>query len=779
MKRTLRLSDRLTHRRNFISLSTIFVLMLTANSLFAEENKANQLGAKIYKEQCLSCHGANGEGVTGEYEKTLAGALSLKQLTQRIEKTMPEGSAEDCTGPDAAAVSEYIYSKFYHKAAKARPDFSRLTVTQFHQSVADIVGDFRPGWRNWINDKRGLWVYVNGRSKSKDDKKRKRKKSVNFDKQVPSASADMEWISSFEDIDMSESVSMTWQGSLIPPKTGIYEIVIRSKNGSQLWFNEPNWRASPDIDAYVSKGEEIRDEKLFRHMVRGQLYPFRLKSTKVKSDKDYFLELMWKAPNGMLTVIPTQYCLPDMRPEVPNLEAPFPADDASLGYERGNSISPQWYEAVTKAAIEVATETVEDFDRILKLKADTPDREKKMREFCEKLASRAIRRPLNDATRKLFVDSHFESAKSPEVAAKRSILMTLSSPSFLFPETAQEKPDSYQVAARLALYLWDSIPDDKLMKAAAKDELTNPKKILMYAERMMNDSRAKTKLQGFFNHWLELKRGDNATKDQKVFPNFDEQLMADQRTSLDLFLNDVVWNNESDYRKLLTADYLYLNKRLQNFYGYKSNPESTNEKFEKITVPNKERSGIITHPYLLTVFSYHNNTSPIHRGVFLTRNIVGRSLKPPPNAIKFEDVGFDPNLTMREKVSKFTRSKACMSCHETINPLGFSLENFDGTGRFRTKEKNKTINTTSDFTDDDGKTMKIRSANDVAEFAVNSSAAHRSFVRQMFHHLVKQDTSAYGPETLDNLETSFRNSKFHIRFLCAKIAATAAADGLE
>ncbi|MEZ5431602.1 MAG: DUF1588 domain-containing protein [Verrucomicrobiales bacterium] len=98
----------------------------------------------------------------------------------------------------------------------------------------------------------------------------------------------------------------------------------------------------------------------------------------------------------------------------------------------------------------------------------------------------------------------------------------------------------------------------------------------------------------------------------------------------------------------------------------------------------------------------------MHRGVFLTRNIVGMSLNPPPKATKFEDSKFDPHLTMREKVTEMTRSSACMACHTTINPLGFSLEQFDGIGRWRTKDKDKPVDPASDFKTDEGDTLQIK-----------------------------------------------------------------------
>jgi hypothetical protein len=286
---------------------------------------------------------------------------------------------------------------------------------------------------------------------------------------------------------------------------------------------------------------------------------------------------------------------------------------------------------------------------------------------------------------------------------------------------------------------------------------------------MLKDPRAKTKMRGFFHQWLELDRAHDVTKDSKKFPQFTQAVMADLRTSLDLFLNEIVWGDQPDYRRLLLEDHLFINPRLAQLYRAPE-PESG---FRKVKLDGGKRAGVVTHPFLLAAFSYHNNTSPIHRGVFLTRNIVGMTLKPPPEAIEFEDAKFDPKLTMREKVTELTRSKACMACHSTINPLGFSLENFDAIGRWRAKEKNKPIDASGEFTTEEGQTVALQNARNLAEFAAENESAHRAYVRHLFHHFVKQPAAAYGFETLDRLTDSFEDNHYNIRHLLAEIALTA------
>src|SRR5205085_8437281 len=159
--------------------------------------------------------------------------------------------------------------------------------------------------------------------------------------------------------------------------------------------------------------------------------------------------------------------------------------------------------------------------------------------------------------------------------------------------------------------------------------------------RMLADPRARAKMHAFLTHWLEMDRGDDLAKDAKLYPGFSPEIAADLRASLNLFLDSVIWSEKSDYRQLLQADYVFVNDRLARFYGVVT--DNTND-FVKVKLDSTQRSGVITHPFLLAAFSYSKSSSPIHRGVFLTRNIVGRSLKPPPMAVAFNEAEFAPNL---------------------------------------------------------------------------------------------------------------------------------------
>ncbi|SVA55780.1 uncharacterized protein METZ01_LOCUS108634, partial [marine metagenome] len=192
-----------------------------------------------------------------------------------------------------------------------------------------------------------------------------------------------------------------------------------------------------------------------------------------------------------------------------------------------------------------------------------------------------------------------------------------------------------------------------------------------------------------------------------------------------------------------------------------------------------DRAGLLTHPYLLSLYSYHNSTSPIHRGVFVTRRVLGRSLKPPPEAVVFRDEAFAPDMTMREKVTQLTKADACMTCHGIINPLGFTLEQFDGVGRLRETERGRPINTVSDYLTANGDAVRLTSAGDLARHATESSSAQNGFIEMLFNQVAKQPLRAYGSGVLNRLRDDFVASGFNVKFLLAETAVINALRGID
>src|SRR5262249_26790425 len=149
------------------------------------------------------------------------------------------------------------------------------------------------------------------------------------------------------------------------------------------------------------------------------------------------------------------------------------------------------------------------------------------------------------------------------------------------------------------------------------------------AERMLRDPRARAKLRGFFLRWLQLDQVAELPKDPKQFPGFDGSVVTPLRTSLELFLEEVLWSEASDFRQLLLAEHVYLTGRLARLYGGGLPADAP---FQKVRLKPGERAGVLTHPLLLAHLAYTATSSPIHRGVFVARNVLGVALRPPPDA---------------------------------------------------------------------------------------------------------------------------------------------------
>jgi hypothetical protein len=350
------------------------------------------------------------------------------------------------------------------------------------------------------------------------------------------------------------------------------------------------------------------------------------------------------------------------------------------------------------------------------------------------------------------------------------LLLTLKSPRFLYRELGGTN-DAFDVASRLSFGLWDSVPDEPLLDAAAAGQLASREQVAAQARRMLADPRTHSKLRQFFLGWLKVDPAPDLSKDSALFPEFSEEIGSDLRTSLELFLDDIVWSEASDFRQLLLADAIYLNGRLARFYGADL-PEDA--PFQKVSLDLDQRAGLLSHPYLLASFAYTATSSPIHRGVFVSRSLLGRSLRPPPEAVAPLAPDLHPGLTTRERIVLQTSPAMCQACHGMINPLGFPLEHFDAVGRFRSEEKGKRIDAAGTYHTQAGTDVRFSGARELATFLAGSEETHGTFAEQLFHHLVKQPIRAYGPEELSRLRKSFAENNFNIQRLVVEIMTSAA-----
>lgn len=725
-------------------------------------------GEQVYAQRCASCHGAKGEG-TKAYAKPLTGDRSVGQLSRYIAQNMPPGPKK-CSAPEAEKVAAYIHEAFYSPIAQARNrpprvELSRLTVRQYRNTLTDLIAAFRPA-ASW-SEQRGLHgEYFKNRRYSRSDRVIDRiDPELNFNFGVGAPAPELD----------PKQYSVRWEGSVIAPDTGDYEFVVRTDQAMRLWVNDLQ---KPIIDATVKSGSD-NEYRAPITLLGGRAYPIRMEWSKSnqgvnnpekQKDIPAGVVLEWKAPHQAQEVIPQRCLMPVVLPEVFVSTVQFPPDDRSQGYERGTSVSKEWDAATTDGAIETAAYVAGHLRELSGTPEDAPDRKPRLMQFCKQFAERAFRRPLSPDLEQVVVQRQFAATEDLNTAVKRVVLLVLKSPRTLYRDLGGE-PDPYDVAARLSYGLWDSLPDAELLKAAASNSLSGREQLAAQANRMVQDPRARSKVREFFLQWLKVDQYPELAKDGKKYPGFDQSVATDLRTSLDLFLDSVIWSEKSDYRELMLSDRVFVNGRLAKLYGVNL-PE--NAPFQAVTLDSGHRTGVLTQPYLLASFAYLDASSPIHRGVLIARNLLGRVLLPPQQAFTPLSADLHPNLTTRERVTLQTSPPACQRCHDLINELGFSLENYDAIGRFRTQENGKPVNTTGAYESSSGKRVKFSSVRELASYLATGEEAQAAFVDKLFQYLIKQPIRAFGDSTQQELRQGFAARGCSIRGQVVESAVTAA-----
>ncbi len=769
----------------FTALLIVLSLICPEWTSGARADDLKEKGALIYQAKCASCHGANGEGGTKAYAEPLVGDASRKELEKQIAETMPEDDPGSCVGADAEAVAAYVFDQFYSDSAQMRNrpprvGLARLTGPQLRQSLADLYAHFHGTPKP--TDKRGVKaIYFDGPRFKKENKKIERIDPVirfDFGHDAPGEGIDPKGFYIF------------WEGGILANATGRHEIIVRSTCSFVMDFGKIGRQL---INNHVQSGDKVE----FRSTVMltaGRVYPFKIDfiQRERKTEKPpASVSISWIPPNGTEQIIPAKNFIQEWTPPTFSLGCDLPPDDRSYGFERGVAINRQWDESTTAAAVEFSQAASEELwpEYRRKHKNDPDENRAQLRAFLSEIVSTAFRASLDDELRARYVDHQVDSTEDDIEAIQRSLLVSLKSPRFLYPLADQGQSLSSRHLNRLTLTLFDSLPsDDWLIKKIRAKEYEDPNALRGMAREFVKDYRTRAKLRDMLHEWLNVKRFSEITKNESLFDGFDAGVVSDLRDSLDAFLDEVVQSESSDFRQLFLADWSMTTDRLAAFYGeaWKPLPLEPGEAIKGAPADNpiprvrrsvsdpQNRFGVLTHPYLMSGMSYHDSTSPIHRGVFLIRNVFGRILRVPNEAFSPLSPDLHPDLTTRERVALQTSPDNCQVCHTKINGLGFAMENFDAVGKFRGQEKEKPINAAGSYLDRSGREVSFSGPRELVEYIVGSDDAHRAFVTRAFHHFVKQPPAAFGPSTLDELTDGFRKSNFNMNELVAEIAVIAA-----
>ncbi len=328
--------------------------------------------------------------------------------------------------------------------------------------------------------------------------------------------------------------------------------------------------------------------------------------------------------------------------------------------------------------------------------AEAKDEEPCAKQILSTLARRAFRRPVTDKDTQDLL-GFYKSGRSNgsfEDGIQAAVQRILVDPEFLFriekdpPKVAAGaayRLSDLELASRLSFFLWSSIPDDSLLDLAEKGKLGNPDVYEQQVRRMLADSRSKALMKNFAGQWLYLRNVEKIGPNPDVFPDFDANLKDAFQQESELYVASMLKEDRS-ILELLNADYTFVNERLARHYGI---PNIYGSQFRRIAVRDENRKGLLGQASILTVTSYATRTAPTIRGRWLLENILGVPPPPPPPNVPSLDIkkGDDGKpLTMRQQMEAHRANPACASCHKVMDPLGFALENFDATGKWRAND---------------------------------------------------------------------------------------------
>jgi hypothetical protein len=315
-----------------------------------------------------------------------------------------------------------------------------------------------------------------------------------------------------------------------------------------------------------------------------------------------------------------------------------------------------------------------------------------VRTILSTLARRAYRRPLTEPDLQELMHLYQTGSREGNFAAGIGLALetVLWSPAFLIRMEhdpagalpgAVYRVSDLELASRLSFFLWKSIPDDELLEVATKGRLSNPTVRAQQVRRMMADPKAKRWMNDFVGQWLTVRNIAAQEPDPDVFPEFDDNLRQAMEAETQLFFASQV-REDHGLLELLRANYTFLNQRLAQHYGV---PGVYGSHFRRVTMSDPARRGLLGQASILTVTSYANRTSVVLRGKWVLDTLLGAPPPPPPANVPPlpENQAGAPAKSLRERMEQHRKSPVCAGCHAPMDPLGFVLENFDATGRWR------------------------------------------------------------------------------------------------
>ena len=313
-------------------------------------------------------------------------------------------------------------------------------------------------------------------------------------------------------------------------------------------------------------------------------------------------------------------------------------------------------------------------------------------EHLQRIAERAWRRPVKKEELEDYVHAYQSERDAGEKTAEAyriAMQGVLTSRNFIYlvegEPVARERLNDWELASRLSYFLWSSMPDDGLF-TAAKSGALNGEGLQKEVDRMLTDSRASDFVDDFARQWLQLHRVGMFPPDKKLYPTYDAWLETSMRSEVIEYFREIFAKN-LPIDSFLDSDWTMANARLCKFYGL---PEPKMDGFQRVSLkPEDHRGGLLTMGAVLGLTSDGTRHRPVHRGVWLSEAILGKTPPPPPANVPAIEPNppQNPKATLREKIEGHRNDANCAACHAKIDPLGLAWDNYDAIGQWRTREQ--------------------------------------------------------------------------------------------
>jgi hypothetical protein len=460
----------------------------------------------------------------------------------------------------------------------------------------------------------------------------------------------------------------------------------------------------------------------------------------------------------------------------------FPAEERRNGFDNNAvalQISPTLVEQYMNAAERLAATALASTPSLVPCDPVKDGEDACARTFISTFGAKAFRHPLGAAeSARLF--AAFDAGRKLtdfKTGIHLVIETALQSPEFLYrvefgtpPQAGQTvvKPTSFEMASRLSYLLWQSMPDDELRSAAQQDKLNTHDAIVAQVDRMVKDPKARAVVAHFNDLWFHVDEYDGIEKDLSVFPQFTSDIAPLMTEETHRFLDHVIWDGAGNIEAILTAPYTFLNAKLASYYGVSG---VVGDAFVRVNLDASQRSGLLTQGGLLSALAKSNQTAPVHRGKFVREQLLCDELPPPPPDIIIKPPELSSTLSTRERFAEHSANIGCNGCHQLMDPIGLTFENYDGAGKFRTTENNKPIDVSGEIARSDV-TGSFQGVTGLAQKLAASQKVKSCIARSWFRYAYGRAETDADACTLAVVEQKFKESGYKVTSLVVTLAQT-------